>query len=257
MAVEAVIFDWGGTLTPWHTIDFSEESAALAVAASRAGASAPEALQVAGAVEAISMADAEEAVPVAEAAEALRAAGVAVWGRSRDHQHSATLETIFAEAGLRLAHDQLTAYREFWEPHTYTHDDVAALFEWLRQEKIRVGVLSNTVWPRQWHEDIFVRDGIHHLIDGAVYTSEIPWTKPAPQAFHAAMAAVGVGEPSACVYVGDRLFDDIYGARNAGMRAVHLPHSDIPASQHGHAVGEPDAVVQRLRDLPDVITGWR
>ena len=78
MAVEAVIVDWGGTLTPWHTIDFSEESAALAVAASRAGASAPEALQVAGAVEAMSMADAEEAVPVAEAAEALRAAGVAV-----------------------------------------------------------------------------------------------------------------------------------------------------------------------------------
>ncbi len=24
MAVQAVIFDWGGTLTPWHTIDHSE-----------------------------------------------------------------------------------------------------------------------------------------------------------------------------------------------------------------------------------------
>ena len=43
------------------------------------------------------------------------------------------------------------------------------------------------------------------------------------------------------VFVGDRLFDDIWGARNAGMRAVHLPHSDIPAEQVGHTVGEPDA----------------
>ncbi|HEX9552977.1 MAG TPA: HAD family hydrolase, partial [Streptosporangiaceae bacterium] len=24
MAVDAVIFDWGGTLTPWHTIDGAE-----------------------------------------------------------------------------------------------------------------------------------------------------------------------------------------------------------------------------------------
>ena len=23
--VEAVIFDWGGTLTPWHTIDLAEQ----------------------------------------------------------------------------------------------------------------------------------------------------------------------------------------------------------------------------------------
>jgi putative hydrolase of the HAD superfamily len=32
-ALEAVIFDWGGTLTPWHTVDFEEESRALARAA--------------------------------------------------------------------------------------------------------------------------------------------------------------------------------------------------------------------------------
>ena len=28
--VEAVIFDWGGTLTPWHDLDFQAEAAALA-----------------------------------------------------------------------------------------------------------------------------------------------------------------------------------------------------------------------------------
>ena len=29
MAVDAVIFDWGGTLTPWHTIDVAELWAAI------------------------------------------------------------------------------------------------------------------------------------------------------------------------------------------------------------------------------------
>ncbi len=121
---------------------------------------------------------------------------------------------------------------------------------------MKVGVLSNTIWPRAWHEGFFRRDGVHHLIDGDVYTSEIPWTKPSPDAFRAAMDAVGVSDPSRCVYVGDRLYDDVYGARNAGMRAIHIPHSTIPASQLGHTEGEPDAVAHSLAEIHGIVRGW-
>jgi putative hydrolase of the HAD superfamily len=228
--VTAVIFDWGGTLTPWHTVDFEEESLALA----RAAVEAPDG-----------------------AAEALRRAGDVVWARSRDHHTSATVADLFTEAGLSHDESQLTAYREFWSPHTHTDPDVLPLFEELRADGLKVGVLSNTVWPRAWHEEFFRRDGVLHLIDGAVYTSEIPWTKPAPQAFRAAMDAVGVDDPSRCAFVGDRLFDDIWGAANAGMRTIHVPHSDIPRSQVGHSEGQPDAVVRRLAEVHGVVTGWR
>jgi putative hydrolase of the HAD superfamily len=225
--VDAVIFDWGGTLTPWHTVDFLDEARVLAQAV-------PEA--------------------PAEAHVAIHAANQAVWGRSRDHHTSATVADIFAEAGL--VHDEglLTAYREFWEPHTYLDPDVPELFGRLRADGVRIGVLSNTVWPRSWHEEIFERDGVLHLIDGAVYTSEVPWTKPAPQAFRAAMDAVGVDDPSACAFVGDRLFDDVWGAARVGMRTVHVPHSAIPREQVGHTEGEPDVVVQRLAEVYDAVT---
>ena len=33
--IEAVIFDWGGTLTQWHDVDFHAESLALAEAVRR------------------------------------------------------------------------------------------------------------------------------------------------------------------------------------------------------------------------------
>ena len=102
-----------------------------------------------------------------------------------------------------------------------------------------------------------VRDGPAKLIDGAVYTSQIAHTKPAPEAFRAVMDAVGAKTPEHCVFVGDRLFDDIYGAKNAGMRAILVPHSDIPNAQVGHTEGEPDAVIHTLADLPDVIAAWR
>ena len=228
--LQAVVFDWGGTLTPWHTVDFAAEAQALALAAL-------------------------DAHPDAHLD--LRAANQAVWARVKETQVSATLADIFTEAGLTHDESLLIAYREFWEPHTATDPDVPELLARLRADGLRTGVLSNTVWPRPWHEEIFRRDGVLDLIDGAVYTSEVPWTKPSPEAFRAAARAVGVDDPARCVFVGDRPFDDIWGAAQVGMRTILVPHSDIPPEQVGHSVGEPDAVVHRLAEVYDVVRRWR
>ena len=232
MSIEAVIFDWGGTLTAWHDIDFHAESLALAQA----------------------VVNADHDIDVSR--ERLHRAGSAIWSRSRDHQQSSTVADLFTEAGLEHDPTLLTAYWEFWEPHTYTDPEVRPLWEELRARGIKVGVLSNTIWPREWHERIFARDGVLDLVDGAVYTSEIPWTKPSPHAFATAMEAVGATDPGRCVYVGDRLFDDVWGARNAGLRAIHLPHSNIPPEQVGHTEGDPDATIQGLDELPALLRDW-
>jgi putative hydrolase of the HAD superfamily len=235
VAVDAVIFDWGGTLTRWHDIDFHAESLALAQAVVQA---------------------ADEPVDLAELAPRLHAANVAVWGRARDEHRSATIDDLFDEAGLAHDADLLRAYYDFWVPHTATDPEVAPLFEALRGRGTKVGVLSNTIWPREWHRGFFERDGVLDLIDADVYSSEIPWTKPAPQAFEAVVEALGLSDPTRCVYVGDRLFDDVWGARNAGLRAVHIPLSNIPASQVGHTEGVPDAVAHRLAEIADLVADW-
>jgi putative hydrolase of the HAD superfamily len=229
-AIDAVLFDWGGTLTPWKTIDPSDEWESLARVA------APDRVE--------------------EATKALLSAAEAVWARSRDEHRSATMVEICELAGIDYADSHLTDYREFWDHATFTDPDVLPLFSRLKVDGIKVGVLSNTVWPRQWHEEFFARDGVLDLIDGAVYTSEIEWTKPASEAFKAAMSAVQVEDPSRCVFVGDRLFDDIWGAANVGMRTILVPHSDIPEGQFGHSKGEPDAIAHRLSDVYDIISAW-
>jgi putative hydrolase of the HAD superfamily len=235
MSIDAVIFDWGGTLTPWHTVDLAEQWQVYARAYDPAHGE--------------------------EVAAALLAAEDAAWRLARDEHRSSTFEMIVSAAGLDPsgpAHERAqAAYQRFWEPHTYTDPEVTPLFEALAEREIAVGVLSNTVWSRDYHESVFRRDEIDHLIHGSVYTSEIDWTKPHREAFFAAMAAVEAADPARCVFVGDRLFDDVYGAQAAGMRAVHVPHSDIPPNQLGHTTGTPDAVVQRLSELVTVIDGWR
>jgi putative hydrolase of the HAD superfamily len=227
VAVDAVIFDWGGTLTPWHTIDVAELWAsvcALHFPAKDATASAA----------------------------ALHGAESQLWRVSAQAHRSATMDALFELAGVAATADLLASYVRAWEPHTYTDPDVPDLFRHLRARGIRVGVLSNTMWPRRWHDDVFRRDGVLDLIDGAVYTSEIDWTKPHPEAFRAAMAAIGTSDPARCVFVGDRPFDDVHGAQRAGLRAVLVPNSDVPP----YASAVPDAVISRLAELPALLAAW-
>jgi len=234
-AVEAVVFDWGGTLTPWHTIDLREQW--------------------------LRYAEVYDPDHADELSGRILSAEDDAWRAGREHQRSATLDQIFGSVGVDVAEERhqraLEAYHRFWEPHTVTDPDVPELLTGLRERGIKVGVLSNTLWTREHHEAVFARDGVIDLIDGAVYSSEIPWTKPHPEAFQSALEVIGVTDPSTAVFVGDRPFDDIHGAKQVGMRAVLVPHSAIPDGQKGHVEGDPDAVVERLADLLGVVDAWR
>jgi putative hydrolase of the HAD superfamily len=227
MAVKAVIFDWGGTLTPWHTVDLDALWLSVCTAHFPAG-------QAPG------------------VAAALRAAEIDLWLQSETSQRSATLEHLLERAGVTVPEEFWGVFFSAWDPHTYTDPDVLPLLRSLRGRGIRVGVLSNTMWPRSAHERVFVRDGVDGLLDGAVYTSEIPWTKPHPEAFRAAMTAIGVDEPASCVFVGDRPFDDIHGAKSIGMRAVLLPNDSVPP----HDAAVPDATIGRLAELLPYLERW-
>jgi putative hydrolase of the HAD superfamily len=185
-------------------------------------------------------------------AAAALAAEMKLWQRAESELRSFTLDAVLARAGVTASADFLSSYFAAWGPHTLTDPEARPLLSELRRRGIKVAVLSNTMWPRTAHEQIFVRDGIFDLIDGAVYTSEIPWVKPHPEAFRAAMRAIGVTDPAGCVFVGDRPYDDVHGAKRAGMRAVLIPHSDVPA----FSGSQPDAVISRLADLLGHLDSW-
>jgi putative hydrolase of the HAD superfamily len=193
--LRAVIFDWGGTLTPWHDVDLPQQWRVFA-------------REVHG-------------LPVEDPA---------------------------------MSPDDL-ADRRFWEPHTHTDPQVRPLWEGLHDRGLKVGVLSNTIWSRDYHREVFQRDGVLDLVDGDVYSSEIHVVKPHREAFLAACAAVGV-EPTEAVYVGDRLYEDVHGPQQVGMRAIWVPHSDLPASQVVQVDVTPDAQAHELLDILGIVDGW-
>jgi putative hydrolase of the HAD superfamily len=232
--IEAVVFDWGGTLTPWHTVDVLDIWRAYAAA--------------------------YDPQDVHDLARRLHEAEEAAWAAGRDEQTAATLDGVLRAAGVDVAQERhalaIAQYEQAWEPHTWTDPQAGPLLRGLHERGIRVGVLSNTLWPREYHERVLARDGVLDLVDGAVYSSEIAFVKPHPEAFLAALTAVGVDDPANAVFVGDRLFDDVHGAAAVGMRTVFVPHSEIPEHQRGHTEGTPDAVVGQLSEVLAVVDAW-
>jgi putative hydrolase of the HAD superfamily len=233
--VRAVFFDWGGTITPWHQVDFHLTWEAYAAGLGHTGEA--------------------RAAFVAAICEAEDAA----WTRGRCGGGSARLNELLASVGIAEGHpgsdEALTAYRELWEPHTLTAPEIGPLWEALRNNGIRVGVLSNTLWDRAYHRSIFERDGVLDLIDVDVYSSETPWVKPQSEIFAYAAGQARVA-PQECAYVGDRSYEDVHGPQQVGMRAIWVPHSTIPVEQQVSHDATPDAVAHELGDVLTIVESW-
>ena len=233
MPVDAVIFDWGGTLSVFVEAELVD--AWRLVARHLAPDREDEVTEVLVAVE-------EE-----------------FWATTSTHQRSGTLAQLLGAATDRLGLDvaealleeAATRHLDAWTPHIRHDPDAAPTLRALRDLGLRVGLLSNTHWPRPFHEHFLERDGLAELIDARLYTSEMPFQKPHPSAFAAAVDAVAIGEPARAVFVGDRPFDDISGAKGAGLKAVLRAHSGVPGYD-----AEPDAVIERLPELLDVVAAW-
>jgi len=151
----------------------------------------------------------------------------------------------------------MARYLEFWQPHTYADPDAIPLMRALRERGLKIGVLSNTMWPRAFHEEVFARDGLLEYIDAGVYTSELVSGKPHIDAFTSILRALDIDDPSTAVFVGDRMWDDIHGAQQAGMKAVFIPHSAHRAVELIDVSAVPDATITRLGDLFGLVREWQ
>lgn len=237
MAIRAVVFDWGGTLTPWHDIDLYAQWYAYA-----------------------EVYDPENAAALAHR---LKEREDARWRTQRESEgaiSTGVLDQLFLDEGIDINGARhlraLGSYLDFWAPHTQAEPDAKDLLAALKAGGYRVGVLSNTMWPSGHHLEVFARDDLDGYIDVGVYTSELAVAKPHSEAFRAILALLGV-DPGEAVYVGDRLWEDVTGAAEVGMRTIWIPHSQIPGEQQREGTASPDATAQRLFDVLGIVEAWQ
>ena len=228
------MFDWGGTLSPFVEVDMMDmwRLAARHLAPDRED----------------------------ELCARLVAVEEASWARISVDQRSTTLGSLLALASAELDLDvaeavleeAATQHLDSWTPHVRHDPEALPTLAALKERGLATGLLSNTHWPRRFHEHFLERDGLDRFIDVRCYTSELRHTKPHPEAFAAVLEQLGVDDPALAVFVGDRPYDDVFGARAAGMRAVLRPNPAVPDHP-----AEPDAVIGRLPELVGLVDRWR
>lgn len=237
MTVDAVVFDWGGTLTHDPVIDhvglWRDAAACLAAATDGDGDQL-----------AAHLLDAERRL----------------WARCEETRLSFTLAEIFAahmgglsgERARDVLDEASSCYLEAWAAHLSHHPATAVTLKRLRAMGLAIGMLSNTHWPAAFHERLLARDGLAPLIDVRAYTSDMERAKPDPAAFGVVLGHLGL-PPARVVFVGDRPRDDVWGAQQAGMRAIWKRHPMAPPLDGV----VPDAVIDDLEELPALVAAWR
>ena len=193
-------------------------------------------------------------------------------GRLQEFDMVELLAEAFAGIGVSLSPEiaeEIVAidHRAFTESVTVSESTIRVL-EQLKDRGWLMGLVSNMhLRPDLMRADLAAL-GLDRFLAATAFSSEIGWRKPDVRIFTVALQRLGVRADEA-VFVGDRLRDDIAGARAAGMRTVLTrefrdeidgpDRADArrfwPAAE-GIEVVAPDRSIRALADLPDVLDAW-
>lgn len=107
--------------------------------------------------------------------------------------------------------------------------------------KVRLGIVSNA--QRLFTMPELSKCGLVHFFDAIVLSSDIGVRKPDPKMFRCLLDAIAV-PPEEAVFIGDSLFDDVYGAGKVGMKTIWICRESKCADQMSSPPAKPDHVVE-------------
>jgi putative hydrolase of the HAD superfamily len=155
--------------------------------------------------------------------------------------------------GVELDHDELGRFLEAehsaWDPARELGAHTHALLDSLRGRGLRTGLVSNAFDPG-WllHRDL-ERMGLAERLDVAVFSSEVGKRKPHPTIFQAALERLGV-DPARTLFVGDRRYEDVRGAKELGMTTVQALWFRVDDDERGV---DPDYEAYTPMDVLNVV----
>jgi putative hydrolase of the HAD superfamily len=233
--LEAVLFDWGDTLMEFR---FDEE---LMDRAFRAGLEALERDDLAPADE-IRAHFREHFEPL-------------FWvpGTLEEIEYPGLIRQALAHFQVEISDAELVRFLEAehaaWQPARVLGATTHALLDALRDQGLKLGLVSNAFDPGWLLRRDLEQMGIGSRIDVAVFSSEVGKRKPHPAIFERALEPLGVA-PGRTLFVGDRLYEDVRGAGELGMTTVQALW--FRADEHPDG-GEPDYRAFTQMDVLNVV----
>ena len=155
---------------------------------------------------------------------------------------------ILNSFNINLDHNRLTEllgeYYKSWSNMTKLYDDVLPTVVYIYDKGIKLAVISNTIFEGKLHDSDLKRLGIFKYFDFTIYSSDVGVRKPDSKIFKVALEKLKV-KPDGAIFIGDRLYDDIKGAKSVGMTAILKEKR----TYKGEEEIIPDLVIKNISDL--------
>lgn len=129
--------------------------------------------------------------------------------------------------------------------------DTISVLERLRK-KVRCALISNA--QRLFTVPELMKFDLLKYFETILFSSDIKVKKPSPKIFLKALRDLKI-KPQDAVYVGDNLFDDIWGAKNAGMKTVWINHGRLGVFSKKINCPVPDSEIKigEYGNLPEIL----
>jgi putative hydrolase of the HAD superfamily len=138
-------------------------------------------------------------------------------------EYPGMVRELLEEFGVQISDEDLSRFLEAehaaWEPARRLGDSTHALLDSLRAGELKTGLVSNAFDPGWLLHGDLERMGLADRLDIAVFSSEVGKRKPHEAIFGAALEPLAV-QPERALFVGDRRFEDVRGAKQVGMTTV-------------------------------------
>jgi HAD superfamily hydrolase (TIGR01662 family) len=167
------------------------------------------------------------------------------------------LKEILGEAGYSdlsedILKDALREYYAISQDHWLPEDDALPTLETLKKRGYRLGLVSNAADDSDV-QTLVDKARIRPYFDLILTSAAQSIRKPDPRIFEPLIETWGLA-PGQIVMVGDTLGADILGAQNAGLFSIWITRrADTLANQVHQGTIRPDAVIDRLADLPALL----
>lgn len=129
------------------------------------------------------------------------------------------LHSVGLDGTPQLAHDFFSVYYRLQSDGLVMFDDVPSTLKFLRDRRLKIGMVSNTIYPAQYHLRELKRFDILKYFDFTIFSSEFGYRKPHPSIYEKAVALSGY-PASDLLFIGDRYLEDVVGPADAGLNSI-------------------------------------
>ncbi len=149
------------------------------------------------------------------------------WQQAAQGRRNLTLQDLLDEAcqvcGIAPSADEMEqAIAHYIAPldrRVYAYPDAGETLRSLRRMGIVLALVSNTMWPGQYHQSELQRFGLLPHLDYLIFSGDVGLWKPQTAIYELALARLNVSAGEA-LFVGDMPEHDLVGAHAVGMRTV-------------------------------------